>query len=113
MSPEHLQEVARGALEELKAIDIRSLDVRELTTVTDYMLLATGTSGRHVRALADEVAEQVRTQGGRPLGTEGLDSAEWVLIDLGDVLVHIMQREAREFYDLEKLWGESAPQGGG
>lgn len=113
MSPEKLEEVARSALEELKAEDVLSLDVRELTTVTDYMLLATGTSGRHVRALADQVAEQVRENGGKALGTEGLDTAEWVLIDLGDVLVHIMQREAREFYDLEKLWGEASPQGAG
>lgn len=113
MNPEQLEQVARSALEELKAEDILSLDVRDLTTVTDYMLIATGTSGRHVRALADQVEEQAREQGVRALGKEGLDSAEWVLIDLGDVLVHIMQREARAFYDLEKLWGEATPQGAG
>lgn len=113
MNPEQLEQVARSALEELKAEDILSLDVRDLTTVTDYMLIATGTSGRHVRALADQVEEQAREQGVRTLGKEGLDSAEWVLIDLGDVLVHIMQREARTFYDLEKLWGEATPQGAG
>ncbi len=111
MTPEQLEKLARGALEDLKAEDVLSLDVRDLTTVTDYMLIATGTSGRHVRALADEVQEQARAGGVRTLGTEGMDSAEWVLIDLGDVLVHIMQREARAFYDLEKLWGASTPQG--
>lgn len=113
MTPLELEQTVRGALDELKAVDVVSLDVSDQTTVTDYMVIATGTSGRHVRALSDRVGECAREQGCKPLGVEGVESAEWVLMDLGDVLVHIMQREAREFYDLEKLWSGSAAQEAG
>ncbi len=107
MNSKELEQGVMVALEDLKAVKPVSLDVTELTSVTDYMVIASGTSGRHVRALANNVEEHVRKLGHKPLGKEGTESAEWVLIDLGDVLVHIMQEEARGFYDLEKLW--SAP----
>lgn len=108
MDAKQIQSLANGALQDLKAVDIVTLDVLGMTSVTDYMVIATGTSGRHVRALADHVCEALREQGGKPLGVEGLDAAEWVLLDFGDVVVHIMQSEARRFYDLERLWSMPA-----
>jgi len=104
MNSEQLCDLAVAALEEVKAKDIVKLDVRELTTVTDYMIVASGTSNRHVKALADVVAEKARKAGHRPAGIEGEDGSEWVLLDLQDVLVHVMLPRVREFYNLEKLW---------
>jgi ribosome-associated protein len=92
------------ALVDMKAQDITELDVRNMTTVTDYMVVASGTSSRHVRALVDSVAERARKSGHRPTGIEGEIGGEWVLLDLQDVLVHVMQPKVREFYNLEKLW---------
>jgi ribosome-associated protein len=96
--------IAVAALEDLKGQDIKALDVRGLTTITDSMVICTGTSNRHVRSLAQNVAEKAREVGHRPLGIEGLDESEWVLVDLGHVVVHVMQAQARAFYQLEKLW---------
>jgi ribosome-associated protein len=104
MNSEQLCDLVIDALEEIKAKDIVKLDVRDLTTVTDYMIVASGTSNRHVKALADAVAEKSRAAGHRPSGIEGEDGSEWVLLDLGDVLVHVMLPRVREFYNLEKLW---------
>ena len=104
MNSEQLCELVIEALEVVKAKDIVKLDVRELTTVTDYMIVASGTSNRHVRALADAVAEKSREAGHRPAGIEGEDGSEWVLLDLHDALVHVMLPRVREFYNLEKLW---------
>ena len=109
MDAERLRSVVLGALEDLKARDVRVLDVAELTSVTDLMIIASGTSGRHVRAIAEAVVERVKKAGFQPLGVEGEDAGEWVLVDLGDVLVHVMIPEAREFYALEKLWGVQEP----
>ena len=92
------------ALEELKGVDIRVLDVRGLTSITDRMVVASGTSTRHVKSLADNVARKTREAGFRALGVEGEQAAEWVLVDLGDVVVHVMTPAIREFYALEKLW---------
>ena len=92
------------ALESRKGRDIVALDVTSLTDITDFMVLATGTSGRHVRALADQVIEAAKRHRHPPLGVEGREACEWVLLDLGDVLVHIMRAATREFYDLERLW---------
>ncbi len=104
MNSEQLCDLVVDALEEVKAKDIVKLDVRELTTVTDYMIVASGTSNRHVKALADAVAEKAREAGHRPAGIEGEDGSEWVLLDLQDTLVHVMLPRVREYYNLEKLW---------
>ena len=99
-----MSELVVDALEELKGKDITRLDVRDLTTVTDYMVVASGTSNRHVKALAEAVAEKAKEAGHRPAGIEGEEGGEWVLLDLGDTLVHVMLPRIREFYNLEKLW---------
>ncbi|MGB0221205.1 MAG: ribosome silencing factor [Sinimarinibacterium flocculans] len=99
-----LTKLAIGALEDLKGQDIKLLDVRKLTTVTDTMVICTGTSNRHVSSLAQNVAEVSKKAGFRPMGVEGKDTGEWVLVDLGDVVVHVMQSQARAHYQLEKLW---------
>jgi len=104
MQSEELLDLAQTSLEDLKAQDVTTLDVRKLTSMTDYLLIASGTSDRHVRSLADKLIETVRATGVRPLGIEGQESAEWVLIDLNDVIVHVMQGRTREFYKLEDLW---------
>lgn len=104
LSSDEVVKVAVAALEDLKAQDILSINVREKTSITDYMVIASGTSSRHVKSLVDNVLEKVKEQGVRPLGSEGLDSGEWALLDLGDVVVHVMQPSTRQFYDLEKLW---------
>lgn len=104
MDSESLCDLIIDALEEVKAKDIVKLDVRDLTTVTDYMIVASGTSNRHVKALADTVFEKAKAAGHRPVGIEGEDGSEWVLLDLQDALVHVMLPRVREFYNLEKLW---------
>jgi len=104
MNSEQLSDLAVDALEEVKAKDIVKLDVRNLTTVTDFMIVASGTSNRHVKALADAVAERARAAGHRPTGVEGAEGSEWILLDLQDTLVHVMLPRVREFYNLEKLW---------
>lgn len=91
-------------MEDVKAQDIVSINVREKTSVTDFMVIASGSSSRHVKSLVDNVLEKVKEQGVRPLGSEGLDTGEWALLDLGDVVVHVMLPTARQFYDLERLW---------
>lgn len=108
MQPAELESLVVEALEDVKAVDVRSIDVRAVTTVADYMVIASGRSDRQVRAMADSVVEKAKAAGVRPLGVEGRQDAEWVLIDLGDVVVHAMQPATRDFYQLEKLW-ESAP----
>lgn len=99
-----LTKVAIGALEDLKGQDIKLLDVRKLTTVTDTMLICTGTSNRHVSSLAQSVFEASKKAGFPPLGMEGRETGEWVVVDLNDVVVHVMQSQARAHYQLEKLW---------
>lgn len=93
------------ALEDLKALDIRIVDVRGQTSVTDWLVIASGTSSRHVKSLADHVAETLKSKHGvAALGSEGEDAAEWVLVDFDTVVLHVMQPPIREFYDLERLW---------
>lgn len=99
-----LKAVVMDALEDMKAKDIVVLDVKPLTSVADLMIVASGTSNRHVRSIANRLREKVKENGFSPLGIEGEDAAEWVLVDLGDIIVHIMLPDTRRFYDLEKLW---------
>ena len=107
MNSEAISELVIDALEDLKGKDVVRLDVRDLTSVTDYMVVASGTSNRHVKALADAVVEKSKAAGHRPSGIEGESGSEWVLLDLGDTLVHVMLPRVREFYNLEKLWSLS------
>ncbi len=104
MHTDELQHLARQALEDLKGLDLAEYDVREMTTVTDIMIIASGTSDRHVKSLANAVVMACKKAGVPPLGVEGEREGEWVLVDLGDVVVHVMQPRIREFYALEKLW---------
>lgn len=104
MQIDEMIKLVQGALEELKAKDVLCIDVHELTSVTDYMVIASGTSSRHVTSLSDNVVEKTKAAGCQPLGIEGKDSGEWVLVDLGDIVVHVMQPATRQFYDLERLW---------
>ncbi len=92
------------ALEELKAKDIREIDVRGKTSIADLLVIASGTSARHVKSIADEVTRFAKKAGVMPLGVEGEVEGEWVLVDLGDVIVHVMLPRIREFYGLERLW---------
>ena len=108
MNSSELAELVVEALDDVKAQDIVRLDVRDLTTVTDYMVVASGTSSRHVQALVENVAEKAKEAGHRPIGIEGEDGGEWVLLDLQDALVHVMLPKVREFYNLEKLWSLGA-----
>lgn len=108
MNSEALARKACEALDDLKAHNVVMLDVRKLTGVTDYMIIASGTSNRHVKALADSVDEALREAGRKPIGIEGTEDAEWVLVDFGDVLVHVMLQKTRDFYDLEHLWGDAS-----
>ena len=91
-------------MEDLKAQNVQTLDVRALTTMTDYMIIASGRSDRQVKAIADKVIEAAKTRKIRPLGVEGQQQAEWILIDFGDVIAHVMHPDTREYYQLEKLW---------
>ena len=92
------------ALEELKAKDVREIDVRGKTSIADLLVIASGTSARHVKSIADEVTRFAKKAGVMPLGVEGEQEGEWVLVDLGDVIVHVMLPRIREFYGLERLW---------
>lgn len=98
------------AIEDMKGKDIVTLDVRELTDVMDTLIIASGTSNRHVRAIAETLFEDMKKQGFRPMGVEGIEVGDWVLVDFGDTVVHVMQQETRDFYELEKLWSKT-PQG--
>ncbi|WP_018414425.1 ribosome silencing factor [Teredinibacter turnerae] len=99
-----LNKVVINALEDLKGKDIVELDVRELSDVTDALVIVTGTSNRHVKSLANNVVEDGKEHNFRPIGVEGMESGEWVLVDYGDLVVHVMLETTRAFYALEKLW---------
>ena len=99
-----LKQVVEDALEDAKARDVVWMDVREQTDITDYMVVASGTSNTHVKAVVNRVLESASSVGCKPIGVEGREEGEWVLIDLGDIVVHVMLPKIREFYDLERLW---------
>ncbi len=99
-----LQDVVVDALGDMKALDVKVLDVRGLTDITDCMVIASGTSDRHVRSVAQRVVEKAKEAGFRPHGLEGEQDGDWVLIDLSEMIVHVMLPRVREFYGLEKLW---------
>jgi ribosome-associated protein len=106
-----LQSAVTTALDDMKAVNVRVLDVRGLTDIADTMVIASGNSDRHVRSIAERVVEKAKEAGFRPLGTEGARDGEWVLVDLQDIVVHVMLPRVREFYGLERLWdnGAAAP----
>jgi len=100
-------ETVIASMEDAKGLDIKSLDVRNLTDITDYMIVATGSSDRHVKTISDRVLEFMAKQGWKPLGVEGDNAREWILVDYVDVVVHIMREQTRKHYDLESLWNET------
>lgn len=100
----NLIDIVINALEEVKGKDITTLNVSDLTDVMDTLVVASGNSNRQVKAMANNVVEDCKKAGFQPIGVEGMDTAEWVLVDFGDIVVHVMQPTTREFYDLEKLW---------
>jgi len=102
------QQVAQ-ALADGGGTDVYVLDLIKEAAFTDFFVIATGTSDRHLRTLADMTVETARQMGDRPLGVEGAKTGRWVLVDLGDVVVHLFRQEAREFYSLERLWGDDQP----
>ncbi len=104
MLTEELRSLVISALEDLKAERIVELDVRDKTDVTDYIIVASGNSSRHVKAIANNVVIEAKKAGQTPLGVEGETDGEWMLVDLADVVVHVMQPQVRKFYDLEGLW---------
>jgi len=101
-----IKDAVVAALEEVKGDNIRVLDIHELSDIATFMVIASGNTDRHVRAMTRQVSDDLRELGERPLGTEGETRGEWVLLDYGEVIVHLMQQQTREFYDLEKLWDE-------
>ncbi len=107
--PPDLTDIVTAALEDMKAAAVRVLDVRGATDIADTMVIASGTSDRHVRSIADRIVERAKQAGFRPMGVEGERDGEWVLVDLQDVIVHVMLPRVREFYRLENLWDVAPP----
>ena len=112
MQLEELEKLVIDNLEDMKARDIEVIDVRGKTNITDVMIIASGTSTTHVKSLAETIAFKAKDAGQQPLGTEGIAEGEWALIDLNDVVVHIMLPKVRDFYHLERLWGDASPAAG-
>jgi len=104
MQIEQLRDLVIQTLEDLKAIEIKTIDVRGKTSITDFIVIASGTSNRHVKSTAEAVAFRAKEAGAPPLGIEGANEGEWALIDINGVVVHIMQPKVRDFYQLERLW---------
>lgn len=109
MRPNKLQKTALTALDKIKARDIKLIDVRKLTSLYDTLIIATAESSRQVKALAQHVRDSMKTAGATIIGVEGEETGEWVLVDCGEIVVHIMQPAVRAYYNLEELWGPSKP----
>ena len=107
MVSEKFSQFVFAALDELKAVNTVTLDVRSLTQMMDYLVIASGTSNRHVKSLASHVAAEAKKQDMPPLGMEGENTGDWVLVDFGDVVLHVMLPATRDFYDLERLWANT------
>ena len=107
LTPEQMALVAAEAIDEKQGSDVVILDVGELLRIADVFVIATGTSRRQVQAMADEVQDQLKLYGRRPFRVEGKDQGDWLLVDYGDVVVHVFQAETRDFYSLERLWGDA------
>ncbi|MBY7975026.1 ribosome silencing factor [Vibrio fluvialis] len=105
MQREELKDFLADKADDMKAVDIVTLDVQGKSSVTDYMIICTGTSKRHVSSIADHVASEAKKAGVEPLGIDGENEGEWVVVDLGTTMLHVMQEEHRAMYQLEKLWG--------
>ena len=102
--PSKLRDLVSSSIDELKAVDPVTINVKKLSSFTDYMIIASGTSNRHIQSIGEKVLEDLKVKNIKPLGLEGEGSEEWVLIDVGDVVLHLMSASARAFYDLESLW---------
>jgi ribosome-associated protein len=109
MQVEDLRDLVVRTLDDMKAIDLTVIDVRGKTSITDFFVLASGTSDRHVKAMAETVMYQAKENGERPLGSEGVNEGEWALVDLNGVVVHLMLPKVRDYYQLEKLWQHDVP----
>ena len=107
--PQTLLRIVNAALDDMKAVNVKVMDVRQLTDITDIVVIASGNSDRHVKAIADRVVQFAKQNDFRPMGVEGAREGEWVLVDLTDVVVHVMLPRVREFYGLEKLWEDTPP----
>ena len=108
LSPDQLRQLVISCLEDLKANDVQVIDVRGMSPLTDLLIIASGNSTRHVKGMADKLVQKAKQAGCPPLGVEGAREGEWVLVDLNDVIVHLMLPQTRAFYNLEKLWEASA-----
>ena len=113
LSAQQLHQLVLTTLEDLKALDIKSVDVTGLNPLTDHLVVASGSSTRHVKSMADKLVQVAKANGIQPLGVEGEREAQWVLVDLNDVIVHLMLPQARAFYNIEKLWEVSKDQRSG
>ena len=107
--PQTLLRIVNAALDDMKAVNVKVMDVRHLTDITDIVVIASGNSDRHVKSIADRVLQFAKQNDFRPIGVEGAQEGEWVLVDLNDIVVHVMLPRVREFYGLEKLWEDVAP----